>query len=87
MESQISPRLQPCREHSLQFGIRIPENSYIDEDSIMAEVIDAVDGNITRQFALKPQTIDTESPAGVAEDLGALMLNEEESFIGVADFE
>ena len=39
------------RENSLQFGIRIPENSYIDEDSIMAEVIDAVDGNLTHHFA------------------------------------
>jgi hypothetical protein len=45
------------RENSLQFGIRIPENSYIDEDSIMAEVINAVDGNITHHFTHKPQII------------------------------
>jgi len=73
------------RENSLQFGIRIPENSYIDEDSIMAEVINAVDGNITHHFANKQQIIN-ESPARI-EELGALMLNEEDSFIGLADFE
>ena len=51
----------------------------------MAEVINAVDCNIKHHFTLKPQ-LTTESPAG-AEELGALMLNEEDSFIGVADFE
>jgi len=39
------------KENSLHLGIRIPENSYIEEDSIMAEVINAVDGSITNNFA------------------------------------
>ena len=62
-------------ENSLQFGLW--NNSYIDEDSVMAEVINAVEG--PRHFDAKPQTLQT----GPNEDL---LLNEE-SFIGVADFE
>ena len=65
-------------ENSLPFGMRIPESSYIEEDSIMAEVIDAVEGEKHFDLARKTQ---------VQKDLGVLMLNEEESFIGVADFE
>ena len=38
-------------ENSLPFfGMRIPESSYIEEDSIMADVIDAVEGE--KHFAL-----------------------------------
>jgi len=38
-------------ENSLPFfGMRIPESSYIEEDSIMAEVIDAVEGE--KHFAM-----------------------------------
>jgi len=56
--------------------MRIPEHSYIDEDSVMAEVIDAVDGPRDSHFSMKPQMPRNED----------LLLNEV-SFIGVADFE
>lgn len=51
----------------------------------MAEVINAVDGSITNNFANQPK-LNNENSARI-EELGNLMLNEEDSFIGVADFE